>query len=120
MGRRREGTREVEAVGERKIGCDGEGVRKALAIAPAKNVHRDGKLVARHFGLSREIARIDIDQFHHPVAVGSTGRCDEIHSWRARGTDRMSEDIGLITDEIDTVCECSLIGEEPSLPEFAV
>ena len=43
------GGRERETIALRRVRRDRRGMREALPIAAAENVHGDGKLIARHF-----------------------------------------------------------------------
>src|ERR1700730_12693459 len=73
--------RQSPTIEERFISGDGFGCLETLAITAPKNVHRDRQLVASHVRLTGNFIRIEIDQFHYPIGIGSAGRGDQVGDW---------------------------------------
>ncbi len=67
-------------------GCDKATPPRPRSASGARNsrdngrgrCRRDHQLVAAHLRLSRRFVRIDVDQFHDPVAVGAAGRGEQL------------------------------------------
>ena len=64
--------RQTKRVRQRLIRCDCFRMFEALPISAAEDIHCNAELVAAQFGLARYLIRVDIDQFHDPITIGST------------------------------------------------
>ncbi len=67
---------------------------KALSISAAKNFVGNHQLIARHILFARLI-RIDVNQFHYPVAVRSRSRREQMCDYLAADGHILIENIGL-------------------------
>ena len=93
---------------------------ETFLVAAPKDIHRDPQLIPAHFVLTRNFVGIDVDQFYNPVAICTACRSDEIHHWRSSDVERRRQWRCHVGENIGTIGECPLVGDQPASPRIRV
>src|SRR5215813_167896 len=93
---------------------------KTLPISAAEDVHGNGKLVASHFRLTRNLVGIHVNHFDYPIRIAAGGGGEQIRDRRARNADGCGEYWRLIHQYVGPVGHSALIRNQPRSPTVAV
>src|SRR5207249_6744269 len=89
---------------------------KAVAEAPAENLVGDGQLVSGHVGVGRVFFGVDVNELHHPVAVGAGGGSEEARDDVAYDRHVILKRVGLPSQHVGPQVNEALVPKKPSGP----